>query len=80
MDHRSFCMEMKLTFVDLSNGQKRFMCNKIDLKRFSMPLSIIQLLGLTTIKPNYFFKFPLSAFRFNLDGQCFMFIIKFVVK
>lgn len=63
MDHCSFCMEMKLTFVDLSNGQKRFMCNKMDLKRFSMPLSIIQLLGLTTMKPNYFFKFPLSAFR-----------------
>jgi hypothetical protein len=26
-------------------------------------LLIIQLLGLTTMKPNYFYKFPLNAFR-----------------
>ncbi len=61
MDCSSLCMEMKLTFTNLSNMAK-FMCKKMDLKIFSM-LLIIQLLGLTTMKPNYFYKFPLNAFR-----------------
>lgn len=63
MDHCSFCIEMKLTFRDLSNVQKGFMCKKDGFEEIFHALINNSTIGFDNNEAKLFFQMSLSAFR-----------------